>query len=126
MSNTISFPKMFNKTDYKMKTDVSYSLESINESLKSLLSTTKGELLGDPLYGSTLKELLFELKTTKNMFIIKRTIVEDILKYVKGISTNESMIKIYSNPNNNKYKIIVGYYVLPNNEKYTFETIVNM
>ena len=49
--NTISFPHMFNKNRYTLSTSLSYDYQSTNESLKSLLLTNPGELLGDPAYG---------------------------------------------------------------------------
>ena len=93
--NTISFPHMFNKNRYTLSTSLSYDYQSTNESLKSLLLTNPGELLGDPTYGCGLLNCLFV-----------------------------NVIKIYAIDNNNKYKITIKYTLKPNGDNITFELIV--
>lgn len=122
--NTISFPKMFNKNNYSMCTSLSYDIESINESLKAIFSINKGELLGDPNYGSNISELLFNIKNLSNINELKTSIVDIINKFVPRIDTNINNITIYSNPNNNKYKITIKYKVIPNSTYGYFETII--
>lgn len=120
--NTISFPNMFNKNKNDVMTSLSYNYESINESIKSLLSTNPGELLGDPLYGCGLKQKLFDLKTNANISELKNIIQNDIQKYVPGIVISD--IKIYSSENDNKYKITINYRLKQSYDSETFETVL--
>lgn len=123
--NTISFPKMFNSNSNKMNVNLSIYIKSINESLKSLLMTNPGELLGDPVYGCALREKLFDIKNDVNMLELRNIITKAISRYMPEILVNSSDIKIYSNPNNNKYKIIINYNVNKYiGEMFTFETII--
>lgn len=55
--STIGFPEMFNSRTGKTRT-VSL-VQSINESLDCLMKSQKGELYGDPYYGTKLRALLF-------------------------------------------------------------------
>lgn len=120
--NTISFPNMFNKNKNDVTTSLSYNYESINESIKSLLSTNHGELLGDPLYGCGLKQKLFDIKSNSNIAELKNIIQNDIQKYIPEILVNE--IKIYGSENDNKYKITIDYKLKQSYDSETFEMIV--
>lgn len=111
MSNTLSFPNMFNKNKYMLNSSLSYNIKSINESLKSLFLTSKGELFGDPNYGTTIKEMIFSLKNSINILIIKQMILSTIEKYETRILTSLDNIKIYSNSNDEQYKIVITYKV---------------
>ena len=123
--NTISFPKMFNNNSNKMNVNLSTYVKSINESLKSLLLTSPGELLGDPKYGCALKEKLFDIKTNFNMLELRNIILTAISKYMPEISVSSSNIKIYSNSNNNQYKIIIKYNINQYlEEEFEFEEII--
>ena len=120
--NTISFPHMFNKNRYTLSTSLSYDYQSTNESLKSLLLTNPGELLGDPLYGCEMLNCLFDVKTNNNINELKGLILKAVNKYIPEIIVNE--IKLYTNDNDNKYKITINYTLKPNDDNITFELIV--
>lgn len=122
--NKISYPNMFNKNNFNLSTELSYNYEAINESLKTIFYINKGELLGDPNYGSTIRECLFNLKNETSISEIKSLIVSDIHKYIPTIIVETSDIHIYSDPNNAKYKINIAYRVNKNSEYSYFETIV--
>ena len=123
--NTISFPKMFNNNSNKMNVNLSTYIKSINESLKSLLLTSPGELLGDPKYGCALKEKLFDIKSDFNMIELRNIIMTAISRYMPEISLSSSNIKIYSNPNNNQYKIKIKYNINQYlEEEFEFEEII--
>lgn len=123
--NTISFPNMFNKNNRLLKTSLSNDIESINESLTTIFHVNKGELLGDPSYGSTIREKIFNLKTNANLIELKEDIVNLVNKFVPRIQTNSSLITIYSNPNDTQYKITIKYIVKPNKDYNYFETIIS-
>ena len=121
---TISFPNMFNNTNYKMQTGLSYSYKSTSESLRSLLLTTEGELLGDPEYGCRLRALLFDIKTPAHMSEVKSHLKSKIEKYIPHIVVDADGITIYNNPNNNKYKITISYYIPVTKETMTTDIII--
>lgn len=122
--NTISFPKMFNSNSYKTITNLSYNNKSIHESLTSLFLTSPGELLGDPAYGCSIKEKLFDIKTDFDINEIRNIMIYAINKYVPRIIVKPTDIKIYSNSNNNKYKIVINYRINTNTELQSYELIL--
>lgn len=122
--NTISFPKMFNCNSYKTVTNLSYNYKSIHESLTSLFLTSPGELLGDPSYGCAVKEKLFDIKTNVDMNEIRNIMIHAINKYIPQIIVRATDIKIYSNPNNDKYKIILAYRTITDTELQSYELIL--
>lgn len=122
--NMISFPSMFNKNNKNTTTRLSYGYDSINESIRALFYVNKGELLGDPSYGTTLIEQIFELKTTTSINEIKQLIIQYINTYIPRIYITTDMIKIYANANDNKYKITIRYMLNPNSDYSYFEIIV--
>lgn len=123
--NKISYPNIFNKNNQNLSTELSYSYEAINESLKSIFYVNQGELLGDPTYGSKIRMYLFELKTQTSISEIKEMIVSDISKYIPTIIVDTENIHIYTNPNNTQYKITIAYKINKNSEYSYFETIVS-
>lgn len=122
--NTISFPKMFDINNSKLATNLSYNYKSIHESLTSLLMTNPGELLGDPKYGCGIRMKLFDIKNNTNINELKTTLVDAINEYVPQINTDYSLVKIYSDGNNNKYKITIGYTIKDSKDLETFEIIL--
>lgn len=120
--NTISFPHMFNKNRYTLSTSLSYDYQSTNESLKSLLLTNPGELLGDPAYGCGLLNCLFDIKTNNNINELQSVINKAIEKYIPEIIVNN--IRIYTNSNDNAYKITINYTLKPYTTNTTFELVV--
>lgn len=122
--STISFPNIFNKNDNRLSTTLSYAVESINESLNTIFYVNKGELLGDPAYGNSLKERLFDLANPMNIIELKSEIANIVNNSGLDIETNESLISIYTNGNNNKYRITIGYIISNSNEINMFDTII--
>lgn len=120
--NTISFPHMFNKNRYTLSTSLSYNYQSINESLKSLLLTRPGELLGDPEYGCRMLINLFDIKSNGSIEDLKSNILLAINKYIPEINVND--IRIYESSNNNKYKITISYKLKPYIDDVIFELVI--
>lgn len=67
---SIAFPEMFNRTVTNTVSDYEATLQNI----KMLLWSEKGELFGDPYYGTGLKKYLYE----QNDAILKDILVDDI------------------------------------------------
>lgn len=122
--NTISFPTMFDVNNAKLSTNLSYNYQSIHESLTSLMLTSPGELLGDPVYGCGIKTKLFDIKSNMNINELKLLIVRAIERYLPQIKVSTSSVKIYNNINNNQYKIVIGYKLADSPQNGTFELVL--
>lgn len=75
-SKGIKHPNTFSIS--KGETLLSREVESINESIRLILSTAKGELFGSPNFGSTLYEYTYDYMTASLSDAIITTIVNDL------------------------------------------------
>lgn len=124
MINSITFPIMFNKDNSQTNLNISYDVKSIHEALKGLFETNEGELLGDPNFGSKIKSMLFSIKTKINMYAIKKLIVDTATKHIPQVSINAEDINIYSNPNNNYYRLTIRYKLVYDSKYYMLDTVL--
>lgn len=89
---SIAFPHMFNKTTTNIVSNYYATLQN----LELLLLSTKGELFGDPYYGSNLKKYLYD----QNDVILKDLIIDDIYSaivlFMPQIKVNRKDIVITS------------------------------
>lgn len=67
---SIAFPKIFNRTSVNLVHDYDATLQN----LKLLLWSEKGELFGDPYYGTGVKRYLFD----QNDIILQDILLDDI------------------------------------------------
>jgi len=67
---SISFPNMFTKTSTLLVEDYYATLQN----LKMLIWSEKGELFGDPYYGTNLKKFLYD----QNDYVLKDLVIDDI------------------------------------------------
>ena len=106
---SIKHPIMFNLTSGV--TDLDDKTTSINRCIGLILTTGKGELLGDPDFGCKLYELLFEQYSPALESQIKIEIVNSISKYEKRITVKNSDIDIQhiEDGERNKYHISITY-----------------
>lgn len=91
-TNSIKFPNIFSLTSGNTTLDGEYT--SINRCIALILTTAKGELLGDPDYGCTLYERLFNNYTEELQDIIKDDIVDSINRYEKRVIVTSDDINI--------------------------------
>ena len=106
--NSIRFPNIFNYT--VGNTDIDSEYTSINRCIALILTTAKGELLGDPDFGCTLYEQLFNHYTEDYIDSIKQNITEDLNKFEKRInifSNDIDIIKVDDTRYNIKLKYTV-------------------
>lgn len=68
---SIEFPNIFNSSSTRLVKDSSATLQNI----KLLLESCKGELFGDPYFGSRIKRYIYE----QNNVILRDIIVDDLL-----------------------------------------------
>lgn len=90
--NSIKYPDMFTSTSTNVVKDKAASMQD----LLLLLSSEKGELLGDPFFGIRLRRYYFE----QNNVVLRDLIVDEILTQMKvftpQLSVTRKDIKILS------------------------------
>ena len=121
LSNTINFPKLYN--NITGKTNLAENVKSINQSLSLLLTTSKGELLGDPEYGCDLYSLLFNPINNSLVAMVQREILQAIATYENRITLTTDDIHI--NSDDTTVKITIQYTIKMNNEKAAYHTVLN-
>lgn len=122
-SNSIKFPNIFNL--YNGVTDTETEYTSINRCLALILTTAKGELLGDPEYGCILYEQLFNGYTEDVKDTIIDGIVEAIKQYEKRIIVYKNDVSIDRDENNEHlYHIHISYKV--KNTPFEQDTVVDV
>lgn len=110
-TKSIKHPQMFDLTSGK--TDLDDNIVSINRCLGLLLTSAKGELFGDPNFGSRLYELLFDQASKTLDEIIKQEIVDAVTEFETRvqISTNDITIQENKDGLRNSYTITIHYVV---------------
>ena len=121
LSNTINFPKLYNKLTGK--TNLATNVKSINQSLALLLTTNRGELLGDPDYGCDLYTLLFNPINSSLVAMLQRDILQAIATYENRITLTTDDIHI--NSDDIAIKISIVYTIKMNNEKAAYKLALN-
>ena len=108
------------------KTEVDSDTISINRCIALILTTGKGELLGDPDYGCRLYEMLFDQYSDAFEQDVKREIVESITQYEHRITVHSDDISIrhLDNTDRNSYGITISYTI--NGTMKTGETEVTL
>lgn len=91
-TKSISYPRTFEVTSGR--TILDDQTTSINRCLATILLTGKGELLGDPDFGCTLYEQLFNPYSDNLSSTIKSEIVTAIKQYETRVTVTESDIDI--------------------------------
>lgn len=114
---TISHPECFDLNSGK--TSVSKSNISIEQSLRLLLTTAKGELLGDPFYGTNTLAYINE----PNDLVLRDEIIDD---YVTAISAYEKRVTVGENDINitqtdSRVNVSITYYIKELGQTGTFE-----
>lgn len=92
LSNSIRHPTCFNPITGK--TNIAENQMSIQESLRLLLTTVPGELLGDPGYGTDLLSLLYEPNDLALIDVVKTNIVTSVTAYEPRITLTHNDITI--------------------------------
>lgn len=120
MRNTIAHPVCFDKNSGR--TSVNYNNVSIEQSLRLLLLSSRGELIGDPFFGTNLMMYINE----PNDIVLEDMIINDFLyainRYEKRISVSENDIHISGT--DAKVNIEIGYYIVQLGTYKTFELSV--
>ena len=91
-SNSIKHPETFNLI--KGATELSKEITSVNESIRLILTTAKGELFGDPEFGSNLHEYLYDQMVDQLDYLVTTEIVNSLNRWESRIFVKDSDIKI--------------------------------
>lgn len=123
-TKTIKHPILFDLVSGK--TDLDDNIISINRCLGLLLTSAKGELFGQPDFGSRLYEMLFDQYSQTYEEAVKQEIVDTITKYETRISigTNDVTIKENTDGLRNSYSITIHYVVSNSLQENEFNVIV--
>lgn len=123
-TKSIKHPQMFGLISGK--TDLDDNIISINRCLGLLLTSAKGELFGQPDFGSRLYEMLFDQYSQTYEEMVKQEIVDTITKYETRISidTNDITIKQNTDGLRNSYSITIHYVVSNSLQENEFNVIV--
>jgi len=105
--NTIIHPKCFNVITGR--TQLNNMHQSIQQSLRLIITTTKGELLGDPEFGSNLSKFIYETNCKIQWKLIENDLKQAISNYERRIRVEEI---VFSNPDSNTLSIKIAYYVI--------------
>lgn len=89
---SIKHPDTFN--NITGKTQLSELIESINQSIRLILTTSPGELWGDPSFGSSLNDYLFEYSGDMLSKLIKTEITRALTLWEPRVLISESDISI--------------------------------
>ena len=106
---TIKYPITFNLVSGV--TDLDDLTTSINRCIGLILTTGKGELLGDPDFGCRLYEMLFNQYSEILELQIKEEIIESLDKFESRIKVMQDDITIVQEDENdrNRFKITITY-----------------
>lgn len=91
-TKSIKYPNTFSLSQGITK--LAEDIESVNESIKLILNTSKGELYGDPEYGCNLCQLLYDYEGAVLESSIKYEISNAINNYETRVYVNESDITV--------------------------------
>ena len=78
------------------KTLLADEIESINQSIRLILSTSKGELFGDPTFGSRLKEMFYDYISDSMNQELKHMISEELNDQEPRIIVSPDSIQVAS------------------------------
>lgn len=119
--STISFPTIFNRITGRGQ--VSDGVRSINESLRSLLLTSRGELFGDPLFGCNIVRNVYDHNDKILNDILKKDIVDSIANYMSSlIKVTYDDISIINS--GNKVEITIRYYINKSDSISTYKLVM--
>lgn len=123
-TKSVKYPVTFNLVSGA--TDLDDRITSINRCLGLLLTTAKGELLGDPNFGCRLYEMLFDQYSHTLTEMVKQDIVENIRLFETRVIVNESDIDITEDTSGirNRYRIKIKYVIKNSNQNQETEILL--
>jgi uncharacterized protein len=92
--------------------------QAINESLRNLILTDRGERLFQPNLGSDVRATLFENNTPATIRVLKERVKDVINNYEPRITLID--VEISTNYDDEKVKITIVYYIINSENPITF------
>ena len=117
--------KIYSDFDFTFTNNVSTGIskiinaDSVNQSIKNILMTNKGEIPFNPMFGSKLNHLLFEPINAVTTALIKDEILTALNNFEPRIKIEE--IKVEELYDEKAYKILLKYILLYFNESVIIE-----
>ena len=93
---SIKFPKMFGTNSTQVWQESEYK-EATAQNLKLVLSSVRGELLGDPYFGMLLQQYLFDQNNYVVRDIIADMIYTQVAIFIPQLYITRNGIKIFQN-----------------------------
>lgn len=115
--NTIKCPNCFSVASGKVS--VISEIESINNCIGLLLRSSRGELVGDPMFGTNLMKMMYEPNDYILQDSVRSEIVTAINKYENRVYVTESDIDVSSD--DNVVDVSISYYVKKTGEIGVFQ-----
>jgi phage baseplate assembly protein W len=115
-TKSIKYPVTFNLVSGA--TELDDKITSINRCIGLLLTTAKGELLGDPDFGCRLYEILFDQYSNTLVDIAKQDIVDNISLFESRVIVTDKDIEILEHKDGirNSYNIKITYTIKNSNQ----------
>ena len=104
-NSSIAFPYLFSRDNEITEVDTNFT--SINRSIALILLTGKGELVGNPAFGSNLKRYQFSEVTEDVKALLTDEIIQSVMEFENRIVLNNSMIDI--SQSGDRVHIRIGY-----------------
>ena len=104
-NSSIAFPYLFSRDNERTEVDTNFT--SINRSIALILLTGKGELVGNPAFGSNLKRYQFSEVTEDVKALLTDEIIQSVMEFENRIVLNNSMIDI--SQSGDRVHIRIGY-----------------
>lgn len=92
---TFKFPKMFNSNNTRVWLPEEHK-QATGQNIKLLLNTVRGELLGDPYVGVTIKNLMFNPNSPVLHDILADIIYNQIALFIPQLKVRREDISVYS------------------------------
>ena len=106
------------KFDTFGKVEVNYGTSVINDSIRTILSTSQGERVMNPLFGSNLKSYLFEIMNDRTALKIKSDVRNSIELFEDRINIIDVVVD--ADLDSNFYEIFVLYKIIATNQRDLF------
>jgi phage baseplate assembly protein W len=113
-----NFTKLGGTSDVAKKVDV----ESVKQSMKSLILTRNYERPFQPYLGCTVTSLLFENNTPMTRRMIEKTIYEVIQNHEPRVEL--TAVDVFDNADENEYRVRIYFYVVNHTQQEVFETFL--
>lgn len=119
----VTHPDMFNATSGDI--DTISGLTEINQSIAHILQTEKGELWGDPTFGTNLHSYLFSYSVQASINLIKDDIVDCLNEQEPRIYLTRDMITVIEHQPQKALEIQITYQIKSSDQYANYSYMVS-